>query len=324
MEVITIDRESGIPLIGLIHLGVIDRGSNLLQVRASTACNMKCTFCSTSANSNIHPYNYQVEVNYLLDTIKEVIRLKDGKVREINIDSVGEPSAYPDLIKLIEGCKKIKEIEFISMQTNGTLLNKTKIKQLEKAGLCRINFSIHSLDSEKSKTLFGNPTYNLKKALDNINHFKESNIELNLTPVWLPKVNDKDIEELIQFAKEQGIKILIQKYEETKYSRKERKAKKITWFKFYKQLEKWEKQFKVKLKTGPNDMNIHRTKKIPLEFNVNDMVPTEILLPGWIKGEMIGKTNNRAITILNSNFKVGQRVRVKITNTKNSIYLAKK
>ena len=139
--IITIDKASGIPLIGLIHIGVIDRGSNLLQVRATTACNMKCTFCSTSANSPIHPYNYQVELNYLLETIKEVINLKDNQVREINIDSVGEPTAYPQLIELVKGCKAIPEIEFISMQTNGTLLNKEKIKALEEAGLGRINFS---------------------------------------------------------------------------------------------------------------------------------------------------------------------------------------
>jgi len=100
---IKITKESGIPLLGLIHIGVIDRGSSLLQVRASTYCNMKCTFCSTAANSfEIHPYNYEVELNYLVDWIKEVIKLKDNQVNQINIDSVGEPTAYPKIIELIK------------------------------------------------------------------------------------------------------------------------------------------------------------------------------------------------------------------------------
>ena len=324
VDLIRITKESGIPLIGLIHIGVVDRGSNLLQVRATTACNMKCTFCSTSANSTLHPYNYTVELDYLIETIKEVIKLKDGKVREINIDSVGEPTAYPELVELVKQCKNLPEIKFVSMQTNGTLLNKNKIMELEKVGLGRINLSIHSLNKETGKFLFGNEFYDLDKILENIKLIYESKIELNLTPVWLPNVNDEDIKELIKFSKENNYKISIQKYESTKYSRKEKRAKEINWFKFYKQLEAWEKEFNLKLKIGPNDMNIHRTPRIPLILNRDEIVPITITMPGWMKNEMIGTVKGRSVTILNSNAKVGQIIRAKVTNTKNSIYLVKK
>ncbi len=129
---IKIDRDSQIPLIGIIHIGVIDRGSSLLQIRASTACNMKCTFCSTAANSyEKHPYNYEVELDYLIEWIKEVIKLKDNKVNQINIDSVGEPTAYSKIVELVKECKKIPGIEIVTMQSNGTLLTKEKIKSLE-------------------------------------------------------------------------------------------------------------------------------------------------------------------------------------------------
>src|SRR3989338_5466994 len=104
-KLIKITKESNIPLLGLIHIGVIDRGSSLLQVRASTACNMKCSFCSTSANSPKHKYNYTIELDYLLDWIKEAITLKEGNVNNINIDSVGEPTAYPQIIELVKACK---------------------------------------------------------------------------------------------------------------------------------------------------------------------------------------------------------------------------
>src|SRR3989344_2803107 len=324
VDLIRITKESGIPLIGLIHIGVEDRGSNLLQVRATTACNMKCTFCSTSANSTLHPYNYTVELDYLIETIKEVIKLKDGKVREINIDSVGEPTTYPELVELVKQCKNLPEIEFVSMQTNGTLLNKNKIMELEKVGLGRINLSIHSLNKETGKSLFGNEFYDLDKILENIKLIYESKIELNLTPVWLPNVNDEDIKELIKFSKENNYKISIQKYESTKYSRKEKKAKEINWYKFYKQLEVWETEFNLKLKIGPNDMNIHRTPRIPLILNRDEIVPITITMPGWMKNEMIGTVKGRSVTILNSNAKVGQIIRAKVTNTKNSIYLVKK
>ncbi len=322
---IKIDRSTNIPLIGMIHIGVMDRGSSLLQVRASTACNMKCTFCSTAANSyGIHPYNYEVELDYLLDWIKEVIRLKQGKVNQINIDSVGEPTAYSKIAELVKECKSIPEIEIVTMQSNGTLLNEKLIKELEKAGLDRINLSVHSLIPEQSRTLFGSQNYNLQKALENCRLVNSSKIELNLTPVYLPGINESQIDALVEFAKELNCRISIQKYEIYKYSRKEKKAKEQNWYKFYKYLEELEKKHNYKLKIGPIDFKIYKSPRIPLVFQRNDIVTAEVVMPGWIKNEAIAVANNRAVTVVNSNAKIGERIRIKILETKDSIYIGKK
>ncbi len=322
---IKITRESGIPLLGLIHIGVIDRGSSLLQVRASTACNMKCSFCSTSANSyEMHPYNYEVELDYLLDWIKEVITLKDNQVNQINIDSVGEPTAYPKIVELIKECKKIPGIEIITMQSNGTLLTKEKIKALEEAGLNRINFSVHSLDQEQAKKLFGSENYNLNKILETCKLVNESKIELNLTPVYLPGVNDEQISNLIEFAKELKCSISIQKYEIYKYSRKDKKVKEQNWFKFYRTLTELEKKHNYKLKLGPTDFKIQRSKRVPLVFQRGDVITVEIVMPGWMPNEMIAKAGNRGITIVDCNYNIGDRIKVKILETRDSIYIAKK
>jgi hypothetical protein len=322
---IKIDAESQIPLIGIIHVGVIDRGSSLLQVRASTACNMKCTFCSTSANSfGMHPFNYEVELNYLMAWIKEVIRLKEGQVNQINIDSVGEPTAYSKIAELVKECKKIPSIEIITMQSNGTLLTKEKIKALEEAGLDRINFSIHSLVQDQAKDLFGSKNYNLTKILENAKLVNESKIELNLTPVYLPGVNDDQISNLIEFAKEIGCKISIQKYEIYKYSRKDKRVKEQNWFKFYRKLDELEKKHDYKLKLGPSDFKISKSPRIPLEFKRGEITQVEIVMPGWMPNEMIAKARNRSLTIVECNAKVGERVRVRILETKDSLYIAKK
>src|SRR3989338_5895140 len=88
---IKIDATSGIPLIGLLHIGVIDRGSNLLQVRTSTACNMSCTFCSTDTGpyAKVKKKNIVVDPHYLLHWVKEVVALKECDNIEINLDSMG-------------------------------------------------------------------------------------------------------------------------------------------------------------------------------------------------------------------------------------------
>ncbi len=320
-----IDRNSNIPLIGLINIGVIDRGSSLLQVRASTYCNMKCTFCSTGANSyDIHPYNYEVELDYLLEWIKEVIKLKDSQVNQINIDSVGEPTAYPKIAELVKEVKRLPNIEIVTMQSNGTLLNEDKIRKLEEAGLDRINLSVHSLDIEQSKELFGSKYYNLKNIMDVCKLINNSKIELNLTPVYLPEINDEEINKLIEFAKELKCKISIQKYEIYKYSRKEKRVKEQNWYKFYKKLDELEKVHNYKLKLGPIDFKIKKSKRIPLVFQRGDIVHTEVVMPGWMKNEVIARSNNRSITVVDCNSKIGDKIKVKILETRDSIYIARK
>ena len=322
---IKIDRNSRIPLIGLIHIGVIDRGSSLLQVRASTACNMKCTFCSTAANSyEMHPYNYEVELDYLLDWIKEAIRLKDSYVNQINIDSVGEPTAYPRIVELVKEVKKIPGIEMVTMQSNGTLLTKEKIRALEEAGLDRINLSVHSLVPDQSKKLFGSSNYNLEKIIEICKLINNSKMELNLTPVYLPGINDEQIEKLVFFAKELGCRISIQKYEIYRYSRKEKKAKEQNWFKFYRKLEELEKKLDYKLKLGPIDFKIYKSKRVPLVFKRGDIILAEVVMPGWIKNEVIAKANNRSITIIDCNANIGDKIKIRILETRDSIYIAKK
>ena len=320
-----ITRESNIPLIGCIAFGIIDRGSSLLQVRASTACNMKCTFCSTAANSTeVHPYNYIIELKYLVDWIKEVIKLKENNVNQINIDSVGEPTAYPQIVELVKECKSLPNIEIVTMQSNGTLLTKEKIKQLEEAGLDRLNLSVHSLIPDQSKYLFGSNNYNIEKIEGICEIINNSKIELNLTPVYLIGINDNQIDELIKFAKQLKCRISIQKYELYKYSRKEKKAKNENWYKFYKRLEELEKKHDYKLKIGPLDFKVYKSKKIPLIFKRGDIVNGEIVLPGWLPNEMLAKSNGRLITIIDCNNKINQKVRIKILESKDSIYLGKR
>ena len=323
MDIVKIIKESGIPLIGVIQFGIIDRRTNLIQIRPSTSCNLNCTFCSTDAGIHgKHSVQYEIEYNYLIEWVKGIIKLKECEEIEANIDSVGEPALYHDLIKLIKELKKIPEIKFISMQTNGTLLAKEKIKQLEKAGLNRINLSIHSLNKELAQKLSGMSAYNIEKIKTLASLIKNSKIELNITPVYLPNINDKEIEDIIELAKELKCNIGIQKYETYKYSRKEKKAKEQNWFKFYKKLGEWEKEFSYKLKYGPLDFNLKKTKPVEKAFEVNEKVNIEIKLPGWYKNQMIGMAKNRLITVLNCNSPLNSKIKAKIISNDNNIYIA--
>lgn len=322
MELIKVNRESGIPLIGAINFGVIDRGTNLVQVRATTVCNLKCQYCSTNANNPlVHPVNFEVEPSYLIEGVKDVISLKNEPV-ECNLDSVGEPAAYPYLKELVSGLKRLDNVSRISMQTNGTLLNSEKIKELEAAGLDQINLSLNALSFELARKLSGTEFYDINNILEIAQLISQSKIDLLLAPVWVPGFNDAGIVELIKLSKELNARLGIQKYEEYKLSRKVKKAKVITYWKFYKQLKDWEKEFGVKLLCSNKDFGVHKAKRVPVVLEEGDKLNLKILCPGWWKGQKLAAYNGRCITIMNCNANPGEMVKVRITSNKNNIYLA--
>ena len=45
-----VHKNSGIPLIGTAYFGLIDRGTNLIEIRPLTGCNLSCIFCSVDAD----------------------------------------------------------------------------------------------------------------------------------------------------------------------------------------------------------------------------------------------------------------------------------
>lgn len=322
MELIKISRETGIPLIGAINFGVIDRGTNLIQVRGTTVCNFRCTYCSTNANnSSVHPVNFEVDPSYLVDTVKEVIGYKNEPV-ECNIDSVGEPAAYTHLVELVSGLRNLPNVSRISMQTNGSLLASDKIRELEAAGLDQINLSINGLSPAIAKSLSGTNFYSLDRILETAKNISSSKITLLLAPVWIPGINDEEIPKVIKLAKELNAKVGIQKYEEYKYSRKVKGAKAINYWKFYRQLKEWEKEFGVKLLCNKQDFGIHKSPRLPVVAEEGDKLHLKIISPGWWKGQKLAAYKGRCITIDKCSADIGSTVKARITVNKNNIYLA--
>lgn len=323
MEIFKITRETGIPLVGCIALGIIDRGTNLLQIRPTSICNLNCIFCSVDSGpySKIHPTAYQIELDYLVSWVKEIADYKGPGV-EANLDSVGEVLTYPDFLPLVEAISKLENVSKISMQTNGILLTKQMVDELERLGVAQINLSINSLDEERARRFSGTKNYNVNHIIEIAEHISKSKIKLLIAPVYLPDVNDKDIEEIIKLAKKLDAQLGIQKYEIYKYGRKVKAAQKINWWKFYKKIEEWEKKYKIKLKLTAEELGIEKRKRLPKIFEKGEKVLTEIKALGWMQGQMIAASKNRAITINNCKHKIGDKVNVKILENKNEIYMA--
>jgi uncharacterized Fe-S cluster-containing radical SAM superfamily enzyme len=328
-KLVKIPQDAELPLIGLIQVGVVDRGTNLLQLRPTTICNLNCIFCSTDSGkfSKYHVCDYIIDLDYFIDGLKEIVKLKGNKLHA-HVDTVGEPLTYPKFLDLISNLKEIEEFETLAFETNGTLLKEEIIDELDEIGLTRINLSLHSLNEELAKQLTGFKDYNVSRMIELIKYINESNIDLTLTPVWIPGINDEEIIKIIEFAKS-TIKnrkfpiLAIQKYEVHKFGRKPRGIKPISWWKFYRKIEELEKQFQMRLRFLPEDFGIEKRRNLPIIFEKGEKVRVEIRALGWLNNERIGVAENRCVSVVNCNSNPGKILRVKILENRHNLYLAK-
>lgn len=327
-ELVNINRESGVPLVGCIAFGIIDRGTDTIQVRPTSSCNMNCSFCSTDGGpySKFHKTDYYVELNYLLDWTKEVVKAKGGKIN-IFLDSVGDPMMYKEIVELVKGLKKIENVGKISMVTNGTLLSEDRINRLEDAGLNQLNVSFHSTEEELAKRLFGMQNYNLKHVMNMLGLISKSKIKLFLTPVWVSGLNDAEIPKILNLCKELNAGVGLQKFEVYKYSRKPKGVKAINYWKFNEQLKKWEKEFNIRLRQNSEEIKenieIRKTNRLVTEIETGERLHVAIKARGWLAGQMIGVGRNRAISINDCNKNINDKVMVEILENQNNIYVAR-
>jgi hypothetical protein len=328
MTHLQITAESGIPLVGSLYFGIIDRGTSLLQVRPSCGCNLNCPFCSVDAgpSSRTRATSYEVELDYLLSAVEEIAPFKGPGV-ECHIDSPGEPLMYHRLPELVAALKGIDEVSTVSLQTNGTLLDPEKITALAAAGLDRINLSLHALDPALARQLAGADWYDVGQVKNAARAVVESPTDLLIAPVYVPGINDGEIPALIRFAQEIGAgkrfpPLGIQKFEHYRYGRTPRGVKAQSWWQFFnRSIPSWEKESGLRLRLdAERDFGTVRRPMLPRVFKKGEKATVEIRAPGWIRGEMLGVARNRVVSVFNCP-KVSGQVRVKIVATKHNIYV---
>ncbi|OYT61450.1 MAG: molybdenum cofactor biosynthesis protein MoaA [Thermofilum sp. ex4484_15] len=332
-ELLKISKDSGIPLVGHVAFGLIDRGTNLIQVRPTSLCPLSCIFCSTDAGpkSLRRISEYLVEPDYLLTWFKWVINRKGLSEVLVHIDSVGDPFTYPYLTELVRKLREIGKVTTISLETHGFLLTERIIEELEEAGLTRINLSIDAVDAELAKFLSGSRAYDVNRVIRLARYIVENtSMDLMITPVWVPGLNDREIPKIIELALKIGAgkkapPLGIQKYEAHKYGRKPKGVKPMKWYDFYKSLKLWEAEYGVKLILSPKDFGIHRARPLPKVFSLYEVTRVRIAGPGWLRGEWLGVARGRSVAIVGVNNKppIGREIKVKVLRVKDNIYVAR-
>jgi MoaA/NifB/PqqE/SkfB family radical SAM enzyme len=145
---------------------LFDRRPLQCSLYLTDRCNLDCSYCTEYDNSRPHPR---------LEDLKTWIR----KIRELGTTRIalvgGEPLLHPDVVGVVRYCR---ELGFAtSVTTNGFLLTRKLLRDLEDAGLQVMQISVDRMTpSPVTKKSF-------KTILPKLDYFKDSKISLHITGV---------------------------------------------------------------------------------------------------------------------------------------------
>jgi MoaA/NifB/PqqE/SkfB family radical SAM enzyme len=145
---------------------LFDRKPLQCSLYVTDQCNLDCAYCTEYDNSRPHPS---------IDDLKKWVR----KIRELGTMRIalvgGEPLVHPDIVELVRYCR---ELGFAtSLTSNGFLLTRKLVAQLEDAGLQVMQISVDRMTpSAVTKKSF-------KTILPKLDYFRDSKISLHITGV---------------------------------------------------------------------------------------------------------------------------------------------
>ena len=319
-----IHQSSGIPLIGTNYFGLVDRGSNIIEVKPLTSCNISCIFCSVDEGpTSKRKVDFVIEKDYLVQELRKIVEFKNSDNIDAHINAQGEPTLYSDMVELVRDIMSIKGVKTSSIDTNGLLLTKQYVDELAEAGLTRINLSLHALDTKKATQLAGHP-YNLNKVLEIARYIPKTKMDMIIVPVWLPGYNDEELPKLAKFAQEIGAgkhcpPIGIQSFMNYRFGRNP--IEEVSLEVFYKKMQELEKEYNVKLIFDKTAFNVEDLPELPKPFRKGQMVEAEIVLPGRIGSEKLAVAKGRLISVPDCYKEIGTRVKLRIRRTKHNIFL---
>ncbi len=189
------------------------REVNYLRISVTQRCNFRCKYCMPE-NMYIHEdKNKLLTYEELYEFCKVLI---DDGVNKIRITG-GEPLLRKDLHKFIGMLSSYKSGLDLALTTNGYYLPKLA-KPLADAGLKRLNISLDTLNKNKAQMIAKRDV--LDTVLLGIKEAKSVGLGIKLNCVALKGVNDNEILDLLDFAKNEGFVIRFIEYMQNDHANK--------------------------------------------------------------------------------------------------------
>ncbi|WP_033623361.1 GTP 3',8-cyclase MoaA [Helicobacter pylori] len=177
-----------------------NRVIDYIRVSVTKQCNFRCQYCMPATPLDFFDGEELLPLDNVLEFLKIAI---DEGVKKIRITG-GEPLLRKGLDEFIAKLHAYNKEVALVLSTNGFLLKKMA-KDLKKAGLSRVNVSLDSLKSDRVLKISQKDA--LKNALEGIEESLKVGLKLKLNTVVMKGVNDDEILELLEYAKNRHIQI---------------------------------------------------------------------------------------------------------------------
>ncbi|MGL2641021.1 GTP 3',8-cyclase MoaA [Helicobacter pylori] len=177
-----------------------NRVIDYIRVSVTKQCNFRCQYCMPTTPLDFFDDEELLPLDNVLEFLKIAI---DEGVKKIRITG-GEPLLRKGLDEFIAKLHAYNKEVALVLSTNGFLLKKMA-KDLKKAGLSRVNVSLDSLKSDRVLKISQKDA--LKNALEGIEESLKVGLKLKLNTVVMKGVNDDEILELLEYAKNRSIQI---------------------------------------------------------------------------------------------------------------------
>ncbi|WRB43871.1 GTP 3',8-cyclase MoaA [Helicobacter pylori] len=177
-----------------------NRVIDYIRVSVTKQCNFRCQYCMPTTPLNFFDDEELLPLDNVLEFLKIAI---DEGVKKIRITG-GEPLLRKGLDEFIAKLHAYNKEVALVLSTNGFLLKKMA-KDLKKAGLSRVNVSLDSLKSDRVLKISQKDA--LKNTLEGVEESLKAGLKLKLNTVVMKSVNDDEILDLLEYAKNRRIQI---------------------------------------------------------------------------------------------------------------------
>ncbi|MDU9701396.1 GTP 3',8-cyclase MoaA [Helicobacter pylori] len=177
-----------------------NRVIDYIRVSVTKQCNFRCQYCMPATPLNFFDDEELLPLDNVLEFLKIAI---DEGVKKIRITG-GEPLLRKGLDEFIAKLHAYNNEVALVLSTNGFLLKKMA-KDLKNAGLSRVNVSLDSLKSDRVLKISQKDA--LKNTLEGIEESLKVGLKLKLNTVVMKSVNDDEILDLLEYAKNRRIQI---------------------------------------------------------------------------------------------------------------------
>ncbi len=187
------------------------REVNYLRISVTERCNFRCQYCMPEKPFSWKPKENLLSFEELFLFVKVAI---DEGVNKIRITG-GEPLLRHDLDRFIAMINNHKKDIDLALTSNGFLLARVA-KKLSDAGLKRVNISLDSLKKDRIHKISQKDV--LDDVLKGIEEAKKHGLKVKLNCVPLKGINDDEIIDLLEYAKNNDFMIRFIEYMENNHA----------------------------------------------------------------------------------------------------------